>query len=75
MFGISSLKIDSGSTNSAKEEEVLVIEDTNVVNELYTLFKSIDKNNPVLSLNKENISLEKDSLDVKVEENLIRNQK
>lgn len=85
MFGISSLKIDSGSTNSAKEEEVLVIEDTNVVNELYTLFKSIDKNNPVLSLNKEknfleNISLEKDflennflekdSLDVKVEENL-----
>ena len=75
MFGISSLKIDSGSTNSAKEEEVLVIEDTNVVNELYTLFKSIDKNNPVLSLNKEkdfleNISLEKDSLNVKVEENL-----
>ena len=70
MFGISSLKIDSGSTNSAEKEEVLVIEDTNVVNELYTLFKSIDKNNPVLSLNKENISLEKDSLDVKVEENL-----
>ncbi len=75
MFGISSLKIDSGSTNSAKEEEVLVIEDTNVVNELYTLFKSIDKNNPVLSLNKENISLENnsfenDSLDVKAEENL-----
>lgn len=75
MFGISSLKIDSGSTNSAKEEEVLVIEDTNVVNELYTLFKSIDKNNPVLSLNKEKNffekdSMENDSLDVKVEENL-----
>ena len=65
MFGISSLKIDSGSTNSAEKEEVLVIEDTNVVNELYTLFKSIDKNNPVLSLDKEN-----DSLNGKVEENL-----
>lgn len=66
-FGVSNLMVDSGSTNSAYQAEILIIENVQVVNQLYTLLKSIDKNNPVLSLDKE----EKiDSKTIAEEENL-----
>ncbi len=43
MFGISTLMVDSGSTNTAAQAEIIIIEDVNVVNKLYELLMNKDK--------------------------------
>lgn len=52
LFGIATLMVDSGSTNTAAQAEIMIIEELGVVNKLYDILK-----------NKENFStLENDSL-------------
>lgn len=65
MFGISTLMIDSGSTNTAPQAEIIIIEDTNVVNKLYDFLMNRDKitsldiNNLI---NEDEIQTEKENL-------------
>lgn len=50
LFGISTLLVDSGSTTRSHQAEIMIIENTKVVEELYSKLKSIDKANPYLAL-------------------------
>lgn len=51
LFGISYLMVDSGSTSRAHQAEIMIIENSNIVNDLYNKLKAIDKENPVLQVN------------------------
>ncbi len=67
IFGISTLMVDSGSTNTAVQAEIIIIEDALVVNKLYDFLKNKDK---LISLENENI---KEEYEIKVEkENLYK---
>lgn len=58
LFGISYLMVDSGSTSRAHQAEIMIIEDTNIVNDLYNKLKAIDKENPILQFNNIEADLE-----------------
>lgn len=71
LFGISFLMVDSGSTSRAHQAEIMIIEDSNIVNDLYNKLKAIDKENPVLEVNNTLSNLEANTNEVvlnKIEE-------
>ncbi len=77
LFGISYLMVDSGSTSRAHQAEIMIIEDANVVNDLYNKLKAIDKENPVLQVNNAKANIEDNNTNEVVlnkveEENLYR---
>lgn len=71
LFGISYLMVDSGSTSRAHQAEIMIIENSNIVNELYNKLKAIDKENPVLQVNNTEANLDDNTNEVvlnKIEE-------
>lgn len=53
MFGISVIMVDSGSTTRAHQAEIIIIDDSNLIDELYGILKSTDKKSISLSDTKE----------------------
>lgn len=65
MFGISVLQVDSGSTNTAHNAEIQIIEDDNVVSELMRVIKAKQNNEEVQVINESSLDDNKEATNLK----------